>query len=451
LAVPSFILQRLHRVRAATCQRALDTGVEALCLAYGGEGTEILVGHTDHVPRLWDVARFELAREFHPHDTPVVAIDARGSRWATGCLQGRVRVWGAFGDPIREFRDEADSACLALAWNREGNRLLGGHDDSSARVYEPERGVRRKKMATPDPVRSVAFGPEDVQVALTDGGTVVVWEGERESSSAMFAIGDARANLASHFALRFSRDRRMLAAAVNGEDIYLAHWDHSVDVLRGHADVVTSLAWSPEGRFLISGSEDCTARIWDTTTRDCVVVINEVSTVRDVAFHPHGHECATVSEDGTLRIYELDSDWYDLHDAVSQAGEVLEGRRAALWPTRAPLDLDFVLDVWTDLRRRGRHQKISNELAQKGESVRQTVLRLLELLCAEATTDVPAEGIERYKHPLFRVALADLRLATDLCQRLGGDELARQNLQRLQRVPTSELMASGLSVYPSRQ
>jgi hypothetical protein len=176
-----------------------------------------------------------------------------------------------------------------------------------------------------------------------------------------------------------------------------------------------------------------------------------VSTVRDVAFHPHGHECATISEDGTLRVYELDSEWYDLGDAITQAATVLEGGRALLWPTRVPLDLDFVLDVWTDLRRRARHQKINNDLAQRGEAVRQTALRLLELLCSEATVNVPEQGLERYKHPLFRVALADLRLATDLCQRLGGDDVARANLQRLQRVPTTEVMASGLSLYPPRQ
>ena len=58
-------------------------------------------------------------------------------------------------------------------------------------------------------------------------------------------------------------------------------------------------------------------------------------------------------------------------------------------------------------------------------------------------------GLERYKHPLFRVALADLRLATDLCKRLGGDIVAQANLQRLQRIPTVEVAASGLSMMPA--
>jgi len=431
----------------------IETDLEAQSLAYSGEGNEILVGHNDGVARLWDVAHFELAAEFIPHEAPILAIDARGSRWATSCARGKVRIWGGFGDPIREFRDEPglpEHPCWAVAWNREGTRLLTGHQDRSARVYDPERGIRRKKVPAPFPVRSVAFGPEDVQVALTDIGGAMVVEGERESSSGMFSVGEPSETDDRYYVLRFSRDRRMIAAAVRSHEIHLLHWDDTVCVLRGHTDLVTSLAWSPEGRFLISGSEDCTARIWDTTTRECVVVINDVSTVQAVAFHPHGHDCATVSDNGTLRIYELDSDWYDLHDAVAQATAVLDGRRAALWPTAAPVDLDFVLDVWTDLRRRGRHQRITNDLAHKGAAVREMVVDLLELLCAEATTDVPTHGIERYKHPLFRVALADLRLAMDLCQRLGGDAIAAANLQHLQRVPTTEMMTSGLSIRPGR-
>ncbi len=453
MGIPSFILQRLHRVRGATCQRSIESGIPATCLAYATEGTEILVGHDDGVPRLFDTAHFELASEFVPHDAPVLSVASRASGWATSCGRGRVRIWGGFGEPKREFRDEAgapEQACWAISWNRDGSRLLTAHQDRTVRVYDAERAMRLKKLGLPFEARAVAFGPEDVQIALTEIGSAAIFEGEREIASAMFPVGEPRDDVYPYVSFGFSRDRRMIAAAVRSDEIHLTHWDDTVVVLRGHNDLVTSLAWSPEGRFLLSGSEDCTARIWDTTTRDCVVTMNDVSPVRAVAFHPHGHDCATVTEDGTLRIYELDSDWFDLNDAILQASDVLEGRRVPLWPTTAPLDLDFVLDVWTDLRRRGRHSRISNDLAHKGESVRRTVLELLALLSSEATPEIPRFGLERYKHPLFRVALADLRIATELCQRLGGDAMALADLQRLRRVPTTEVMPSGFSIPPKR-
>lgn len=431
----------------------MDTGRPANALAYNAEGMEILVGHDDGVPRLWDVAHFSLSREFIPHGAAVLSVAARGSRWATSCARGRVRVWGGFGEPIREFRDEPghpELPCHAVLWNLDGTHLLTGHDDRSARLYDPDAARRLKRMTTPTPARAVAFGPEDVQVALLAGGTAMMWEAERETSSATLRLGEPRADLPEFLSLGFSRDRRMIAAAVQSTEIHLSHWDEQVCVLKGHNDVVTCLAWSPEGRYLLTGSEDCTARVWDRTTRDCVATVNDVCSVRAVAFHPHGHDFVTVNEEGTLRVYELDSEWFDLEDAVDQARAVLDGRRVPLWPTTAPLDLDFVLDVWSDVRRRGRHHRVSPELAQKGEALRRTAVELLELLCEGASPDVPPNRLERYLHPLFRIALADLRLAMDLCARLGGGEYALATLHRMQRVATMELAASGLSIPPKR-
>jgi WD40 repeat protein len=442
-------------VKSATLQRAIDTGSPGRSVAYGFEGTEILVGHEDGVPRLWDASHFSLSREFATHESPILCVSSRGSRYATSDARGTVRTWGSWGEPHHIFRvdpGEPEVPCWSLAWNQEATLLLAGYDDQSARLFEPERGQLRKRMRLPGTrlfsVRAVAFGPEDVQVALMHGGSALLWEGQREAQSAMFQLGDGTFEDERHVAFGFSRDRRMIASAIRGRDIHLSHWDEPVCVLKGHNDLVTSLAWSPEGRFLLSGSEDCTAKIWDTTTRDCVATLDHVSGVWGVAFHPHGHDCATVSEDGTLRIYEIGSEWFELRDAIEQAGRVLDGKRVALWPTTAPLDLDFVLDVWGDVRRRARHSRIGHDLAEKGERVRRTVLDLLQLLCGDATPDVPPNGLERYKHPLFRVGLADLRLATDLCQRLGGDLNAQANLQRLRRVPTMEVTASGISIIP---
>lgn len=244
MGIPSFILQRLHRIRAAVCQRSIETDVPGWCLGYGADGSEILVGHDDGVPRLWDASHFTLAREFVAHEGPVLAVASRGTGWATACTLGKVRIWGGFGEPQREFRDapeEANLACYALAWNRDGTRLLTGHEDGTVRVYDPEAARRLKKVNAGFPARTVAFGPEDAQVAITDRGGAVMWEGEREALTTRFPIGEPRER-DGYISCGFSRDRRMLAAAVHSNEIHLSHWDEPVCVLRGHVDTVTSLA-----------------------------------------------------------------------------------------------------------------------------------------------------------------------------------------------------------------
>lgn len=454
VGVPSVILRQLHRIRAASCQQILQLPSPARAIAYAADGTEILAGHEDGVPRLWDAKSFELGRTLERQSGSIAAVAGRGARWATASTGGTVRIFSSSGDPMHELRGDRDeAACVAVAWNTEATRLLSGWDDHGVRLHDGERGLLLKRMRMPatDELRvgGVTFGPEDVQVAFLRGGNALLWEGDQEKQSAMFELAHPGDVAEGSTVLAFSRDRRMIAAAVRGVDIHLTHWDEPVCTLHGHTDAVTALAWSPEGRFLLSGSEDCTARIWDTTTRECVCTIGDhVGAVWGVAFHPHGHDCATVSEDGTLRVFELESEWFELRDAIDQAYVLLQGRSTKLWPTTAPFDMDLCLDVWSDLRRRARHQKITPELAEKGERVRNTILELLQLLCGDASPTVPLHGIERYKHPLLRVALADVRLATDLCARLGGGPLEQAQLHKLRRVPTVEIGAVNATMAP---
>lgn len=44
-------------------------------------------------------------------------------------------------------------------------------------------------------------------------------------------------------------------------------------VLQGHANEVWSVAWSPEGRTLLSSSTDETIRFWDTDTGECTKIL----------------------------------------------------------------------------------------------------------------------------------------------------------------------------------
>jgi WD40 repeat protein len=78
-------------------------------------------------------------------------------------------------------------------------------------------------------------------------------------------------------------------------------------VLKGHNFPVNSLTFSPDGKRLASGSDDRTAKVWDTTTGQELMTLRYAEPVSSVAFSPDGKRLAFASNDGTVKVWEADS------------------------------------------------------------------------------------------------------------------------------------------------
>jgi WD40 repeat protein len=129
-------------------------------------------------------------------------------------------------------------------------------------------------------------------------------------------------------AIAFSRDQNPYLVAGMGNDVLLLNWkpDASMDTgqgcsvvkrLSGHESPVTNLMFSPDGRYLLSGSLDGTAILWDANSWEIRrILAGHDGEVTTVDFSQDGKHIVTGGYDNTIRIW--DTNYVDtIHEACS--------------------------------------------------------------------------------------------------------------------------------------
>ncbi|KAJ6450552.1 hypothetical protein C8R47DRAFT_1181444 [Mycena vitilis] len=89
----------------------------------------------------------------------------------------------------------------------------------------------------------------------------------------------------------------------------LEHWPATVAVLEGHTSVVLSVAFSSDGKHIVSGADDRSVRIWDAESGEQLggPLEGHTDCVRSVAFSPDGKHIVSGSHDRSVRIWDAES------------------------------------------------------------------------------------------------------------------------------------------------
>ena len=299
-----------------------------LSVAYVDQDTAVSSASTGNI-RVWSLPDRRLRRQIAVDDFLVsMAQSGDGSMAALGLNQTARLVALESGETIREFAlpGGADPVfgqgdVTALALDSTGQKLLTGTDDGTLILWNTATGQeldyleghdrRINDLATSPDGRIFLSAAEDRRVILWDGATgEMLWHttNPTDTMNAVAFSPDGRMFAAGAGTFRFS------AAPINPDEVdySVTIWDTETRAelarLEGHEGPVTALAFSPDGRQLLSGSIDTTLRLWDVAGGVLQQrLVGHTSGVMSAAFADDGRYAASGSQDGSLLLWDLEN------------------------------------------------------------------------------------------------------------------------------------------------
>jgi WD40 repeat protein len=272
----------------------------------------------------------------HRGEVHLVAFLPDGLRALSGGKDGTLRLWDLRrGALLRTFRGH-EGPVWALAVSPEGRRALTGGHDGRVRLWDMETGQAVREADTHAAVtEAVAFAPDGRRAMWANGDhTVRLWDVEAWTEVKRVVQGEKQAVMS----LAFSPDGRRAVFGCQDGDVHLLDWEtREVRHLRGHTNGVYGVAYSPapDKHQVATGSDDGTLRLWDVDRlAEVRRFVGHTKAVGLLAFSADGRRLlSSGSAERTLRVWDVDSG-RQLFWLLGHAGNIYgaalsaDGRRA---------------------------------------------------------------------------------------------------------------------------
>ena len=258
-----------------------------------------------------------------------------------------IQVWnvGQWELPIKTFKIAKVEKTI---FSPNAKLLVTYSKDKTIRIYEIPNGAIFHEIPNQGDVHDIMISPSSEYLALTkEDGTLEVWQinsekplarlSSKNSSGVMafhpsddlLAIGDneglvtifdystgqevvwEQAHLGKITSMAFTKDGQSLITESYKTTSII--WDVDSGTPQNslkHQGVVTAVTYSPDSKFVVTGSDQKipsgklgAVRVWEVQTGHEIARMEHEDSVTQVTFSPNGDSFATGSEDGTFRVW----------------------------------------------------------------------------------------------------------------------------------------------------
>ncbi|XP_068109971.1 striatin-3 isoform X3 [Hyperolius riggenbachi] len=315
-------------------------GVRAL--AFHPVEPVLVTASEDHTLKLWNLQKTVPAKKsasldvepiytFRAHIGPVLSlvVSSNGEHCYSGGLDSTIQWW-KMPSPNVDPYDTYDPSVLAgtllghtdavwgLAHSGVKDTLLSCSADGTVRLWSPPESKPcvgtyngNKEHGIPTSVDFAGCDPAHAVASFTSGCIVLY---DLETTQSMLQLSsptDSSVPFSGHINKIVSHPTLPVTIAAF-EDRHIKFFDNksgkTIHSMVAHLDAVTSLAVDPNGIYLMSGSHDCSLRLWNLDSKTCVQEITAHrkkldESIYDVAFHPSKAFIASAGADALAKVF----------------------------------------------------------------------------------------------------------------------------------------------------
>jgi WD40 repeat protein len=296
-------------ILAPTVKSVGTIRAEAICAEFAPSGTRFAAGMADNTVRICEAANASAIKTLRQSGLafPIqsLAWNPKTGGLAGGAENGKIHLWDpATGNSVHLMGHQR--AVIHVAFNSAGTKLLSTCDDDSVRVWDVKSrktvlNIRGSKMN----MYSAEFSPDGTKIivgSLSKGlaiysaanGTLLKTFGGHNGAGVQYA--DANSS--------FSQ------AASAGRDNKIGVWDLKkgtrISYLSGHADYVSKVEYSANGKWLASTSQDGSLRVWDVATLKQIAKFDGMSRYGSaLSWSANSGYLVACTEMNNLRVYSV--------------------------------------------------------------------------------------------------------------------------------------------------